>query len=350
MKMHIRLALVALAASTIASLPASGQNAGSFPDFLPLYGEPEGVAIDKSGNVYVSLEADGSDQIWEFSPAGDPSLLADFGPPAGGKCGLAVDPQGNVYMARYALPPDQVGLPGVFCVDKNGSITLLPGTDAIVFPNALAFDKRGSLYITETFSIAADGSFGQGGIWRVFKRGAAELWLRHDLLTGPAVNPFFGFPVGANGIAFRQNALYVANSDRAVVVRIPVLPDGSPGEPQVWKEVEDVPESLFYQHPLFPLMIDGLALDVFGNIYIAVPSRNALVRVNAADGSQETLAVCPGTALLDLPTSLAFGTGNGERKNLFIINGGYLNQFVPVPWPGPSILKINVGIPGQPLP
>jgi sugar lactone lactonase YvrE len=99
------------------------------------------------------------------------------------------------------------------------------------------------------------------------------------------------------------------------------------------------------------LMIDGLALDVFGNAYVAVVSRNAVVRINAAEGSQETLAVYPGTALLDLPLSVAFGTGKGERENLFITNGGYLNRFVPImPWPGPSLLKIDVGIPGQPLP
>lgn len=350
MNIHIRLALAALAAGSIllSSLPASAGNAGSFPDFLPLEGEPEGVAIDKSGTVYVSIEAGGSDQIWKFSPAGDPSILADFGPPAGGKVGLAVDAKGNVYMARI-VPP------GVFKVDRQGSITLLPGTENMVFPNALAFDKRGALYVTETFSIAPDGSFREGGIWRVPNRGSAELWLRHELLTAPAPNPFFGFPVGANGVAFRQNALYVANSDKALVVRIPVLPDGSPGQPEVWKQVEDVPESIFYQHPLFPLMVDGLALDVLGNVYIAVVSRNAVVRINAVDGSQETLAVYyPGlldAPYLDLPLSLAFGTGKGERQNLFITNGGYLTAFVPsIPWPGPSLLKIDAGIPGQPLP
>jgi sugar lactone lactonase YvrE len=211
------------------------------------------------------------------------------------------------------------------------------------------------LYVTETYSLS-DGAFGQGGIWRVPKHGSAELWLRHDLLTAPGVNPFFGFPVGANGIAFSQNALYVANSDKALVVRIPVWPDGSPGQPEVWKQVEDVPESIFYQHPFFHLMIDGLALDVLGNAYVAVPSRNAVVRIHAADGSQETLAVYPGPLdapqiPLDSPLSVAFGTGKGERQSLFITNGGMLSSFVPgSPWPGPSLSKIDTGVPGQPLP
>lgn len=355
MNTHKPLALATLAAAGILLNPLSAmpQHAGLFPGFLPLTGTPpEGVAVDKVGNVYVSIAATESDQIWKFSPEGSPSILADFGPPAGGNCGLAVDPPGNVYMARK-LP----SLPGVFRVDKTGSIALLPGTENMVFPNALAFDKRGALYVTETFSIAPDGSFGQGGIWRVPKGGQAEPWLRHDLLTGPAVNPMFGFPVGANGIAFRQNALYVINSDKALVVRIPVLPDGSPGEAEVWKAVEDVPESIFYQSPWFPLELDGLALDVFGNVYVAVVSRSAVVRINAADRSQETIAVYPQLPLtlpqvpVDAPRSLAFGTGKGERASLFITNGGESGLFVPsLPWPGPSLSKIDVGVPGQPLP
>jgi sugar lactone lactonase YvrE len=347
---HLALAALAVGSSLLSSLPATGQNAGQFPGFLPLPGTPpEGVAVDKVGNVYVSLAGSGSDQIWKFSPAGDASLLADFGPPAGGMCGLAVEAEGTVYMARNRVP-----LPGVFRVDKNGSITLLPGTGTMACPNALAFDKRGALYVTETYSLNPDASFGQGGIWRVPKSGSAELWLRHDLLTG--LPPYlFPFPVGANGVAFRGNALYVANSDKALVLRIPVLPDGSPGQPEVWKQVEDVPESIFHQNPLFPLMIDGLALDVLGNVYIAVPSRNAVVRINAADGSQETLAVFPGPlnrspVLLDSPLSLAFGTGKGERRSLFITNGGMIGRFVPGVWPGLSLAKIDAGVPGQPLP
>lgn len=348
MNTHKHLALAALAVSSFlfSHVPAVGQNAGLFPGFLPLTGTaPEGVAVDKLGNVYVSIAGSESDQIWKFSPDGSPSLLADFGPPAGGNCGLAVDPQGNVYMARK--PP---ALPGVFRLDKSGSIMLLPGTDNMVFPNAVAFDKQGALYVTETYSIAPDGSFGQGGIWRVPKRGSAEVWLRHELLTGPYVNPMFGFPVGANGIAFRQNALYVINSDKALVVGIAVLPDGSPGEPEIWKQVDDVPESIFYGNPYIPLELDGLGLDVLGNIYVAVVSRSAVVRINAAKRSQETIAFGPQLPV-DAPRSLAFGTGKGERGSLFVTNGGESGMFLPVlPWPGPSLAKIEVGIPGQPLP
>ena len=350
-KRHIALAGLALCALLV---PAAGkaQGAGTFPSFSPLPLQPEGVAVDKVGNVYVSVGTDTSDQIWKFSPDGVKSLLADFGSPGGGACGLAVDPEGKVYMARtLAAAPYQ----GVYEVDKEGNFALIPGSQNIVFPDGLAFDQRGNLYITEVFSFGASG-FGQGGIWRVPKGGATELWLRHDLLTG-LVPTLFPFPVGANGIAFYLGSLYVINTDKALVVRIPVLPDGSSGQSEVWAQVQDVPESIFYQNPYFPFMIDGLTLDVHGNVYIASPSRLAVVRINAADRSQETIAAFNPLqadvpqAPLDAPFSLAFGTGTGERQNLFVTSSGLVGSLVPgFPWPGPGLVKLEIGIPGLPLP
>jgi len=164
------------------------------------------------------------------------------------------------------------------------------------------------------------------------------------------LDPFlFPFPVGANGIAFYHGDLYVINTDKALVVRVPVRPDGSPGQPEVWKQVQDVIESPFYQSPFFPVMLDGLALDVHGNVYIAVPSRSAIVRINADNRSQETVAVYPDVPL-DAPLSLAFGTGKGERESIFVTNSGMNGRFLPGTWPGPGLVKIQVGIPGLPLP
>lgn len=335
------------------------QAAGTFPSFIPtdasLAEFPEGVAVDKVGNVYMSIRQSPfgpipalTDQVWKFTPSGEKTVLADFGHPGGGGCGLAVDAEGNVYMARTASAAPHNG---VYRVDRGGQILLVPGTGAIVFPDGLAFDPQGNLFISAPFSVdPGSGAFAQGGIWRVAKGGTASPWLHDDLLTGVFPPLFFSFPVGANGIAFYHGALYVINTDKALVVRVPVKSDGSPGQAEVWKQVKDVSESIFYQSPVFPLQLDGLALDVHGNVYIAVPSRLAVIRINASDRSQETIAVYP-AAPLDAPFSLTFGTGKGERENLFITNSGLVGALVPeLPWPGPGLVKIAVGIPGLPLP
>jgi sugar lactone lactonase YvrE len=164
--------------------------------------------------------------------------------------------------------------------------------------------------------------------------------LRHELLTGIG---WLGRPIGANGIAYYHGDLYVVNSDKGLIVRIPIYPDGSPGQPSVWTLLGEVPGS-----PLagsrFPVMGDGLAPDVHGNVYVALVTRLAVVRINAEDLSQETIAVfrfdpnAPLLAPLDTPNSLAFGTGKGGRQSLFVTNLGLMIGFVPgPPWPGPVL-------------
>lgn len=358
MKKHsalVALALCAIALPTFGGAKdplaqsRNGRHGTSLPDFIALdagQGEyPEGVAVDKVGNVFVSIGGGSGPRgaILKFTPSGGKSVLIDFGTP--GAVGLAVDADGGVYVARATAPDN-----GVWRVDKHGRSVRLPGTEQIAYPNALAFDDRGNLYVTETFFIdSGSGAFGQGGIWIIPPRGPARLWLRDDLLTGVAPT-LFPYPVGANGIAFYHGYLYAINTDKALVVRVPVRHNGRPGQPEVWKQVADVPESVFYQSPFLPLMLDGLALDVHGNVYIAVPSRAAIVRINADDLSQETLAAYP-VDTLDAPLSLAFGTGKGERESLFISNGGISSMIIPaLPWAGPGVVKLEVGLPGLPLP
>jgi sugar lactone lactonase YvrE len=242
---------------------------------------------------------------------------------------------------------------GVYRVDREGQIELLPGSDQIVFANALAFDHRGTLYVTESYS-GEPPDYGPGGIWRIPRGGQAELWMRHELLTGFKV---LAYPIGANGIAFYHGDLYVTNTFPGRVLRIPVWPDGRAGELEVWATLQEVPESPL-AGPRIPVMADDVRLDVHGNVYVAVVSRAAVVRIDAMDKSQETLAafqIVPHgsvpNAPLDFSASLAFGTGKGERQNLFVTNLGMGKLFAPqLSWPGPGLAKISAGMPGQPLP
>jgi hypothetical protein len=326
--------------------------AGIFPAFIPMPGVmASGVAVDKVGNVYVSIrESIGGvmyGKIWKFTPSGDgPSLFAEIGP--GEIYGLAVSANGELYAAMGRIGSYR----GVYRVDGEGQMELLPGSDQIVFANAIAFDDRGTMYITESYS-GTSPAYGQGGIWRIPRGGQAELWLRDGLLTGI---PVVGYPIGANGITFYHGHLYVTNCAPGLVLRIPVWPDGSAGELEVWATLQEVPESPLAWSPM-PLMADDIRLDVHGNVYVAVVSRSAVVRINAQDKSQETIAafLLPPSgshlyASLDFSASLAFGTGKGERTNLFVTNLGLGALTVPqLPWPGPGLVKIETGEPGQPF-
>mgnify|MGYP001042928890 CR=1 FL=1 len=189
-----------MAAAVLVVLVSSGAWAAGdgpvadFPSFIPFNINKTGdVAVDKVGNVYVNVtENDGHVKIWKFSPAGEgPFVVADIG--MGVAYGLAVEANGNLYASMTG---------GVYHVDRDGNSVRLPGTEQIVWPNALAFDQRGNLYVTESYSYSGSPPvYDQGGIWRIPPRGEAELWLRDGLLTGigkvvqaarlePMVSPF----------------------------------------------------------------------------------------------------------------------------------------------------------------
>ena len=323
-------------------------SSGMFPAFIPMPGvSPRGVAVDKIGNVYVSVGEVRENleyiQVRKYSPAGEELFSVEIGQGTIG--GLMVTAKGDLYIA-IAVGTGR----GVYRMDHGGNIERLTGSDQIFFANGLVFDDRGTLYITESFS----PSYGAGGLWRITPEGEVEECLHDALFTGTGALGF-GVPVGANGIAYYHGNLYVTNTEKGTVLQVPVWPDGTVGQPELWTTLQDVPESPLYGAPI-PVCGDGVVLDVHGNLYVAVLTRSAVVRLNLLDKSQETVAAfrVPDTlalyAPLDFPASLFFGTGKGERRNLFVTNIGLGASRVPaLPWAGPSLVKIDAGVPGRPL-
>lgn len=299
----------------------------TFVAFDPAAGEfPEGVAVDKTGNVYVSLVAPVR-QIRRINRSGSAqTVLTDFndlGVEGVGPAGLHVERRGTLHVAMIGVDlesfqqkdPEEVELPethGVYRVQPDGTAEHVPGTEKILFPNDVARDWRGNVYVTDTIG---------GAVWRIPRRGSAERWLQHDLLEGDERFQF-GFPIGANGIAFRHNRIIVANTERGLLVEIPIQPDGGAGGATVLVESPAL------------VGVDGIALDGHGDVYAATGVNNTVVRV-ADDGSMDTLATKDDG--LNQPSTLAFGRGR-DRNTLFVANFSLLS-----PEPTPGVLRIRVG-------
>ena len=127
--------------------------------------------------------------------------------------------------------------------------------------------------------------------------------------------------------------LYVANTEKGQIVRIAINPDGSAGTPEV-----------LVADPATLVGVDGLALDVHGNIFAVNVAANLLLQI-ALDGAPPVVTIlATADDGLDGPASLAFGTGKGERQSLFITNFALLSG------QNPALLKVDAGVPGQPLP
>ena len=177
---------------------------------------PEGIAVDSVGNVYASLARLG--QIRKIAPDGTESTIVDFGEPK--PLGLAADSDGNLFCCQYAP-----GTPnhGVHRIGPDGTHERLPGTEQIVHPNGLALDEQRNVYVSDSES---------GTLWRIPFGSTAELWLEHILLEGTNETPGYP-PLGANGVAYWNGGLYVANLEKGHVVRVPILKldVGVPGPP-----------------------------------------------------------------------------------------------------------------------
>lgn len=277
--------------------------------------QPEGVAVDKRGDVFVSISPLG--QIRKIGRDGSESTLATLVPPGSGfgPLGLAVDAPGNVYAAVATFNP---ATSGVYRIARDGTFERLPGTGAIVFPNGVTLDKRGNVYATDTLL---------GGVWRIPAGGGpAELWFQSQLLLGDGSGGI-GVPIGANGIAYRQNEIVVGNSEGARLLRIPINPDGSAGSATV-----------LAQSPALNFA-DGLAFDVHGNIWVAVIAQSKIVRVSPSGAITTVATAADG---LDWASSIAFG----KNSELWAVNFA----IGPPGGPGPALLRLAVDAKGQPLP
>lgn len=314
----------------VAMQVAAGGQVEVVKSFDPTAGElPEGIAVDKVGNIYVSLGAPLGPygEIRKISPDGTESTLILF-PEGPGPAGLAVDAPGNVYYAFFTL---DAATNGVYRLTKDGATERVPGTENILLPNGLGFDKQGNLYVGDSI---------MGAVWRIPRGGSAELWIQHESLEGCGFIPGFP-PVGANGVAYRHGHIYVASTEQGLVVRIPIRRGGAAGTPVIIAGLADCdPESEGLDS------IDGIALDVHGKIFALLVMQHKLVVIDPKTGAfTELLDNSDG---LFNPASLAFGTGKGDRQSIFMVNYALIPPEPPGSL-GPAVLKYEASSPGLPL-
>lgn len=302
--------------STTTSSSGTGGTAPAAPTFVahfdPMKGElAEGLFV--SGNkAYVGYAALGKIVTVDLGTG----AVADFGsipaPPmnAGFMLGIAVDATGNVYVGFGGGPGTPVKN-GVYKLPAAGGAVTDPwATNAEMnFPNGLTFDEKGNLVVADSggaiFSIASDGS--------------VKKWLADPSLgtTGPMCNFGAPFPIGANGIFLANGNFWVANTNLAQIVKVPVMADGTAGTPAI------------VAGPDCNALggVDGIAPDGSGGLYGVINSQQKLFHL--ASGASTIEEVFTG-APLDNPASISVATVGG-KKSAFITNSSFFNMSMPAP-------------------
>lgn len=124
------------------------------------------------------------------------------------------------------------------------------------------------------------------------------------------------FAPGSSAAGSKGN-LIVVNSEKGQIVKVPILPEGSAGDPEI-----------LVSDPTL-VGVDGITLDNKGNLYGTVNTGNSIVRVSSNGSSVQQIAT---GAPLDFSTSLASGTGK-DRHSLFVSNFSVIRFLNPSPRP-----------------
>ena len=288
---------------------------GPLQTLIPPPGYFESVTTANNGDVYTSDQA--YMRVSRITPGNGVSVFANlfgndyYDPNASyaGTLGLKFDRNGNLWV--IALDFLNTERNGIYVVTPNGNSELAISIDPnlIPVPNSLTFDAHGNLYITESVI---------GGIWKVARgEHVPTLWLTHELLSPPPGGAF-----GANGIVYKNKSLFLANTDRGTLLRVPLNRDGSPGQPTVFAQLLDP-----FGATIGP---DGLTTGPDHALYATGAYEGLLVRI-AEDGNWQV--VLDGLAY---PTGVAFGKTQGERNTV------YLSNFLATLNNEPGVVKLDL--------
>jgi sugar lactone lactonase YvrE len=204
----------------------------------------------------------------------------------------------------------------------NGVTVLASG---FAFPNSIAEDKRGNLYVSDS---------ALGTINRISQDGS------HNVVW--AVDPLFqttGFPpVGINDLAFdwSGNNLYATNTGDSRILRIPLQCNGDAGRVEIFADGATIDAR---QHTTDALHgADGLAFDIAGNAYIAANQVGEIQVVSPA-GRLIARYAGMGSTELDFPATLLF-----KGSQLYLTNASLFDDGA-----NSKMLVLRTAFPGLPL-
>ena len=253
---------------------------------------PEGIAVDRSGNVWVAdfdvTKSAGPGDVLAFQPDG--KLLRHLRPTGSSNFLLGLD----FHPITGAFLVIDFGNKKVIQVDPSTGATtdfatLTPADAAGAGLNALTFDTAGNVYVSDSF---------QGKIWRTGPGGGVmTAWASDPKLTTTGVPPF-----GANGLAFNRahDTLFVANTGNDSIVQI---------------SAADPTDVTVYTNSINGA--DGLVIDAEDNLWVAANQSDEIVVVNLAGRVIAKLGDFDGVDAHGSPRGLLFPASP-------VLHGGFL--------------------------
>lgn len=271
----------------------------------------ENLAIAPDGTIFVTNHEAG--KIVRITPDGNQQIHASV---EGKVSGLAFTSNGGLVATGWNAD----SIPVISLITADGTVETL-----LKLPNAIFLN--GITPLSETQYLTADSY--RGAIWFIdIAQGHSSIWLEHSLLARSSSENVIP---AANGLKRFGNFLYVSNTEKMLMLRIPLGIANAPGEPEIFVEQTN---------------IDDFAFDVEGNLYGATHIYNSVVKITP-DGSTTIIAQAEQGVIGS--TAVAFGQTQSDRTAIYVvINGG---MFLPPPTgivPA-NVVRLEVGKAGYPL-
>ncbi|MCL2393364.1 MAG: hypothetical protein FWC87_01645 [Acidimicrobiaceae bacterium] len=263
---------------------------------------PENLAIESDGDVVVSLSFAG--ELVDVAPNGSRSFVTL--PTGGGlTVGVVADIAhgGDLDVAVESAEASDAGLWRVpLAAFRNPDaqpyrIAALPTSS---FPNGMAFDAEGNLYIADST---------RGAIWRLARGSSTPtIWSSSPLFV-PTGASFGGLALpGANGLKVFQGSVYTSNTSTSEILAVPILPGGAAGAVSVR---ERIPEP------------DDFAIAPDGSMFVAENVPDKFVHVSPSGRVTTMFTAADG---ISNPSAALFSPVRGQAHDLYITNSAYFGD------------------------
>jgi sugar lactone lactonase YvrE len=297
------------------TLPVHADKGGvvRFATLPPGPGNPEGIAADTNGNIYVAtFDFTTTNAIHIFGDNGRLSntILLPTSPNFVVPLGLAFDAAGNLYVADFGNgdvlkfePPFTASSTPANTFDVCDGPLTTPPPPSICGLNAMTFDANGDLLVSDSFG---------GNIFKIdLPNGLPSTFFTHDALKpaihlDPAFNAFP--PFGANGLAFNASgtALFIANTGDDRILKLNLV-NGAPTTLETFTESVNG--------------ADGILFDGQGRLWVALNQADEVVALNANGRIVERLGSFEGIGPDRAPRGLLFPASIVlSRGSIFVTN------------------------------
>jgi putative intracellular protease/amidase/sugar lactone lactonase YvrE len=268
----------------------------------------ENISIDSQGTIFVTSYEEG--KIYRITSDG---ISNEFANVDGNAAGIAIDRNGNLFVSGATRDKTAT----IFRVDSTGTVERLVTLPKAIFLNGMTHLKGDRYLVADSY---------KGAIWDVdVNAKTAQIWLQHSLLgRSDTSNPF----PAVNGIKIYDNKLFASNTQRQLLIRIPLVGNSTPGTPEVF---------------LTNVNLDDFAFDVMGNLYGTTHVYNSVIRISP---DKQITAIASAAEGVAGSTALAFGRSDRDRDRIYVTTNGGMSLPLPTGIAPAQVVQLKVDIEG----